>query len=483
VKRFVWVTIALLPFIAEWIYKFAIDPRPFWIHYYDPETSYFYEGLRMLSGLSPFNVDNPGTTVQLASAAISLFTGRSPLTYPQFLPVAHVLGLLVTIAGALMLARTLLRNAPPALTIVTLWTWFMAPQVLEYQLIWTAEVFFFGLGAFALAAIVASLRDETSGLRAAGGGQDLLAGMTIGVLIATKFVFLAWLPALVVAYFVARERPVRRSIIAALGTLAGFVTVTAVAIPRYPAMLRWLTGLAANTGTYGGGPRELPRAGDVLANYWRAMSTSKAWMLWLAIVIVCAILAFKRAPRMRPVIVFGAAAGALTLLMAMRAPAFRYLFPVALCAMLLMAVAADELRKVRWLPSALLVVAALLFGKAIARDVSDHRNRLHSQRELHDQVAEVLRRIAPGSVVVYSFRFPAPSLALRINATTDAQLAEIAQRYPREGHYGWKRQVILPPGATRWDVLVIDEALLPEFPSPVGRTVARVHEFRIVLSP
>ena len=475
-KRFAWVAIALLPFLGEWLYKFAIDPRPFWIHYYDPETSYFYEGLRMLSGCSPFNVDNPGTTVQLASAAIALFTGRSPLSYPRFLPIAHILGLLMTIAGAFVLARTLLRDAAPALAIVTLWTWFMAPQVLEYQMIWTAEVFFFGLGAFALAAIVSSLGGAAG---SSGPSTDALAGLTIGILIATKFVFLAWLPALVVAYFVARERPVRRSIIATLGALAGFVAVTSVAIPRYPAMLRWLTGLAANAGTYGGGPRELPRVADVLANYWRAMSTSKAWMLWLAIVIVCAILAFKRAPRVRPVIVFGAAAGALTLLMAMRAPAFRYLFPVALCAMLLMAVAADVLRNVRWLPTALLIVAALLFEKAIARDVSDHRNRLEGQRELHDQVAAIVDRIAPHGVIVYSFRFPQPSFALRINATTDAQLAEIAQRYPREGHYSWKHRVVLPTGATKWDVLVIDET----YPAPVGRTVAQVHEFRIVLPP
>jgi hypothetical protein len=469
VKRLLWVFAALLPVIGEWLYKFAIHPRPFWIHYYDPETSYFYEGLRILSGVTPWNIDNPGTTVQLASAAIALVTGDSPLAYPHFLPIAHIVGLAVTIAGALVLGRTLLRDVSPPLVVVALWTWFMAPQVLEYQMIWTAEVFFFGLGTLALATIVSSLRAHSL-LR------DALAGITIGVLIATKFVFLAWLPALMMAYLVARERPFTRSTAALLGAIGGFVAVTAVAISRYPAMVRWLTGLAANSGTYGGGKRELPRVSDVLANYWHAMSTAKAWLLWLAVVAVCAILAFRRAPRLRPAIVFAAAAIAITLLMTMRAPAFRYLFPVALCAMLLMALAADEIRNVRW---ALLVLAALLFGKALARDVSDHRNRLASQRELHDEVAAIVRRIAPNGVVVYSFRFPQPSFALRINATTDAQLAEIARAFPREGHVSWKQRVVLPPGAAKWDVLVIDEAL----PQPAGRTVAKVHEFRIVLPP
>ena len=43
----VLVLVAALPLLVNWTAKAVIDPRPFWVHYYDPETIYFYDGLRM----------------------------------------------------------------------------------------------------------------------------------------------------------------------------------------------------------------------------------------------------------------------------------------------------------------------------------------------------------------------------------------------------------------------------------------------------
>lgn len=473
------VVVALAPVVAEWIYKFAVRPRPFWVHYYDPETIHFYAGLAILAGHPPPNVDNPGTPLQLASAAIALVTGRSPLTYERFVFVAHVAGLALTSAGAVLLARTLLRGAPSPLAIAAVWTWFMAPQALEYQMVWSPEIFFFGLGTASLAAIAASLNGPPSASR------DALAGASVGVLIATKFVFLPWLAALAVAYFAARERPFPRAAIATLSALGGFVAATLVAIPRYPAMLAWLVRLAAHSGAYGGGPRGAPRIGDVLAGYLHLASISKAWIAWLAIIAACAVVTFTRSARgLRPVVIFGGVASALSIVMTMRMPEFRYLLPVALCALLFLATAADEVRKVRWLPAALCLVAAVLLAKAIAGDVRNHRKRIDEQVALHDDVVAKLRDIAPSGVVVYGWRFPAPSFALRINATNEQQLAEIALRYPREGHYeDWRHRLVLPPRAARWGALVIDDGLLPGFPWPVGRTAARAAQFRIVLPP
>ena len=458
-SRNLTAALALLPVVALWVWKTVIHVRPFWVHYFDPETSYFYEGLRIVHGGSPFNVDNPATPVQLVSAAIALFTGTSPLMYPAFIAVAHAFGLLLTIGGAFLLAHTLLRDAHPAIAIAAIWTWFLSPQALEYQLVWSPEMYFFGFGALAIVAIVRAL--DAPDMR-----RDALAGAAIGLVIATKFVFLAWLVALCVALF-----SVRRALVALAGALVAFAAITAVAWPRYSAMASWLMKLATNAGMHGRGPRGVPRLAEVAGGYAQTILTSKAWMCWLLVVMVCGVLAYRGGAKR--IVVFAATASALVAVMAMRAPAFRYLMPIALCAMLVVALT-------RRRPIVLCAIAGLLLAKAIARDASDHRTRIESLTSLR---ARVERALPPG-VVVYSWRFSTPSFALRINTTNDALRNEIATRYPREGHYNdWTREVFLPPGARAWDVLVIDEALLPGFPQPVGRTIAKFEQYRVVLPP
>ncbi len=459
---------AVLPVVAIWVWKVVIHPRPFWVHYFDPETSYFYEGLRILAGGSPFNVDNPGTPVQLASAAIALFTGTSPLTYPSFIVVAHAFGLVLTIGGTFLLVHTLLREAPPAIAVAAIWTWFLSPQALEYQLVWSPEMFFFGFGAMALVAI----RRALGGGDAAGpaGGtpalHDFVAGAAIGLLIATKFVFLAWLAAFCLALF-----SLRRALLAIAGALAAFFLATAVAWPRYPAMASWIFKLATSSGMHGRGPRGMPRLSEVFDGYAQTVMTSRAWMLWLLVVVLVGVLAYRSGAKR--IVVFAATASALVAVMAMRAPAFRYLMPIALCAVLVVALT-------RWRPAILCALVALLLAKAIARDVDDHRTRIAAVTSLHAQVARAL----PPGVVVYTWRFSTPSFALRINATNDAQRHTIETRYPDEGHFNdWTGQLFLPRNARTWDVLVIDEALFPRFPQPVGRTIARFEQYRVVLPP
>lgn len=478
-SRSVAAFLALLPVIGEWIWKFAVKPRPFWVHYYDPETAYFYEGLRIAAGRVPNNVDNPGVPVHLVSAAVAFFTGRTPLTYATFIAAAHIFELLLTVGGAWLLVTTLLRDAPPLAVVTAIWTWFMAPQALEYLFVWSPEGFFFGLGVVALAAIAASLSSPRDARR------DALAGAGIGLLVATKFLFGVWGVALCIAYFAARDRPLRRCATAAVAAIAAFLIGTCVAAPRYGSMVSWLFRLAANSGTYGTGRRELPHLAEVIAGYSHQMLTARGWLLWLAIVAALGVATFLRGSKaLRPLLVFAFTAAAISVTIAMRAPQFRYLFPVALCAVLIVASSADLLRAHRSAAIAVTIVAGLLLAKAIAGDVRDHRARIDSLVALHDEVAAEVNRIAPGGVVLYGWRFPTPSFALRVNASREVELAEIASRYPREGHYDdWRRRVVLPPGATRWDVLVIDESLLSEFPQPVGPTVARFGTFRLVLPP
>ena len=59
--------------------KLLLRPRPFWVHYYDPEVIYFIQGLHLLRGEVPTNIDHPGTPLQLLSALLGAITGPSLL--------------------------------------------------------------------------------------------------------------------------------------------------------------------------------------------------------------------------------------------------------------------------------------------------------------------------------------------------------------------------------------------------------------------
>lgn len=64
--------LALLPVVGLWVWKVFLRPRPFWVHYFDPDTSYFYEGLRILSGSSPLNIACGRSDRPMARCAQSL---------------------------------------------------------------------------------------------------------------------------------------------------------------------------------------------------------------------------------------------------------------------------------------------------------------------------------------------------------------------------------------------------------------------------
>src|SRR5205814_2494173 len=134
------VLVAALPLLVNWTAKAVIDPRPFWVHYYDPETIYFYDGLRMAELHAPHAADNPGTPLQVMSAAISLVTGRTPFAIDAFRLAGYTLALLLTIATMALIVRF---NSSPCLTIALIWTYFLAPSAFERDVVWSPEILYF----------------------------------------------------------------------------------------------------------------------------------------------------------------------------------------------------------------------------------------------------------------------------------------------------------------------------------------------------
>jgi hypothetical protein len=450
-------TAAILPVAVEFIVKLVVFPRPFWVHDYDPEAIYFYQSLRLLDGHAPLNVDHPGTTVQLLGAVIALFTGRTPLQFDAFRTAAYVVSFSLTIVAAVLLARALFRDASPWLAVAGIWTYFLAPMALERDIIWSAEILFFPLGVLALIAVAR--------------GRDELAGVAVGLCIATKFLFLGW----AVALLVASPRRVR----ALAGLALGFVAGTCVALTKYPYMLGWLWQNAAHSGAYGRGALAVPDLGATLRGYVDFLGHAKAWLLWIAVVVALAIVA-RRALERR-LALFSAVATCITFALPFRGPAARYLLPAGLALIGLVAAARAVPRAVAIAACAL---AGLLLAKTLADDLRSHRAKIQAETALRQQIDDVVNRVAPGGVIVYGWRVPEPSFALRVEATDERQLDQIATRYPRDGHFNdWQRRVYLPPGARRWDVAVLDASLVDRFPEPLGFNVTAIGPYRVFLNP
>lgn len=443
---------ALAPILGSWFLKTLIWPRPFWIFHFDPETIYFYSGLSFLRGRLPANVDNPGTPVQLISAAIAALTGATPLRYEQFLAVAHTVGLLLSLGGALVIFYAVMAGASPLLRITAVWAYLVAPVALERLGIWSPEVFYLPLGALILAAFRFWL-DSPSPRKA------VAVGMLVGLGVATKFTWLIWAPALVLAMLSAGR--LFHASLASGGVAAGFVLGTIPVAFAYGTMFRRLLFLS------GAGHRE--QTWPVL------LATSRSWQLLLGAMVVLAVWHFRRARL--PWAVFGVALFAFGLLAITRNPAFRYLLPTAFAPVALLAFVSTSAKLTRSVQVAVLALTAVLLARTFVNDVRAHRGKIEDEQALRTEIEAAVPRDA---TVIYGWRLPIPSFALRVMASDPRDLQEISRRYPREGHFDrWNGVIVLPTGAQRWDYLVVLDRDLRRIPADRYEIVTHVRGFAV----
>ena len=439
VRRAVFVA-AILPATLAWLAKVVVFPRPFWVFFYDPEPIYFYSGLRLLRGLVPENVDNPGTPLQVLSALVAAITGRTPLAYERFLLVAHTAAFLFTLAATLLLLRTVLRDAPPLLQVCGAWLYWLAPQAVERIDIWSPEVLFFPIGAVALSLLWRWWRDPSPPRAAA-------LGLSIGLAVAIKYVFLGWVVAAVAAVAMTRRW---RDLLAVMASLAaGFVVGTLPVVRQYPFMLRRLLTLTAPGGS--------------MLRWTDAVATSRMWLVCVAAVAVLAAVRFRR--QQVPLLAFSVTAIVFTFLGARTNLSFRYLLPAAMAVVILLAMAAMTPPRLP-VQIALTALFAIAMVRIVGNDLTWHRQRIEEGLALH---AAIDAAVPDDGVVLYSWRVPEPSFALRTMTTERRYHDVIASAWPREGHYNdWTGQIVLPPGVARWDYLVIAPDILRSFPEPVG---------------
>lgn len=419
--------LALAPFIVSWFLKTRVWPRPFWIFHFDPETIYFYSGLSLLRGQMPQNVDNPGTPLQLISAAIAAVTGATPLRYEQFLGVAHTIGLLFGLAGALAIFYGVMAGAPPLLRISAVWAYLIAPAALERLHIWSPEILYLPIGACVLALFRLWLESPSA-------GKAIAVGALVGFGIAAKFAWLIWAPALVLA-MLSTGRVLHASL-AAVGAGAGFVFGTIPVVSAYASMFRRLPYLVG--------------AGRAEQTWPVLLATSTVWQAFLAVTVLFAGWHFRRSRL--PWVVFAAALLAFSMLATARNPTFRYLLPSAFAVVALLASASASDKLTGSAQAGLLAITAVLLVKTLGDDVRAHRHKIAEGLALRSDFARV---VPSDAIVIYGWRSPVPSFALRVMSSDPQDLREISRRYPREGHLNpWNGATVLPTGVRRWDFLV-----------------------------
>src|SRR5207237_1288325 len=144
---------------------------------------------------------------------------------------------------------------------------------------------------------------------------------------------------------------------------------------------------------------------------------------------------------MTRIVVFAVVGYVGSYVLASRQLALRYLLPSGLCGVLLYVLA---IRLHAWdrssrVPGAALVVVGTLLARHVPVDIASHNRRIADGLRVHADIAQAVsenRRGAEGDpIVIFSFRVPEPSYALRMDATAPDLFAVIESRYPKAGHY------------------------------------------------
>lgn len=498
--RFLWVfLLSVAPLVLLWVCKVVIEPRPFYVGYYDPEVVYFYNSVDWLDGHTPNHVDHPGTPVQMIGAAIAAITGKSPFDFDRFRLCAYSVAGILSFIAVLALLKTVLARLPWTFQVAAIWSFFLTPAALEYLNIWCPEILYFPFGVLALIAVWALFRTKPAFTRA------LLAGGALGLCCALKFLFLPLVCALLVSILFWKGWPHMREWEAALASLlgvaAGFVGGTAIVISEYPRMFAWLFLLGTTEGAYASGEIGLPAWNDLLQGVSRLWT--KGWLMyafllaWILIYIVFVLRGRKDAATFsqklpaRPLLIFSVTGFVLLHILVLRQPDPSYLLPGGLCVLLLVyslyqGVIPCGAKSMRRIGGSVFVLVAVLLLVRVATVWRGHQDMLRDAENLRSGFARVLEEEAAtlgleNPVTLYTFNFPQPSIALRTRARFRTRLREIESVFPYEGDYvPWYKFVYLPESAGTWHFLIIHRKYLEGFPQPVTAPLYRQGDYLLV---
>ena len=173
-------------------------------------------------------------------------------------------------------------------------------------------------------------------------------------------------------------------------------------------------------------------------------------------------------------------------ILAARHIALRYLLPTGLCGMLIFALCSHLFLKHRSFKFQCIVciIVALLLGKHIILDIKTHQKVINTAKENQTKINASLSQCCNSTqkpIIIYGFRAPQPSFALRISTADNLNyLNIISKRYPYEGHINWYQQIVYPAGADHWDCAVIPKQDLNVFPQDIAVLCDKIGFFYIM---
>lgn len=489
-RIFVALAIAFVPIAADWIYKVFLSVRPLWAFHYDPEMPHFYASLQILSGQSPEETHTPGTPLQVLGALIALFSGPSPLNADSFRLGGYIIAFVMILVAAFFLIRTLAKGQPLTLQASLIWIFFIAPTSLLYLNIWSPELLCFPFGALAVIAIWYAFS------RPASAGKTVFAGAAVGLCIALKFTFLSWVPAFLIALvfrFKGDSGSLKKQFLyGCAGIVTGFFAGTLPILPRYSSQFRWMLAMVTHSGPYGSGKQSFPTSGELLLNLNKLVGPALDWHVCIFILIVTMVFVIFRRGKSLDKGVYSMALFAIvghisTFLQAFaaRSVSVRYLLPAGLTglvlfALTLMTVQANG-RRILSMP-VFLIMGFLVLKNSVV-DMAMNDRRIEEQLMLRHEIEASLDRQDNAwrqSAVIFGWRLPEPSLALRINTYQERDWKLISARYPREGHMSLEGEIHLPEGSSRWDYMVL-RSDYTHFLSPrPGQVVDCVGEYFVI---
>jgi hypothetical protein len=477
--------LAFLPIAAGWAHKEWVHPRTFWMFWYDPELSYFHSGRELADGQVPRHVDHPGTPVQLFSAALVSIVGGHPQSVESFLQLAHLLAISLACASVVLLTICVLGDLSWPCQVSGVWIFYCCGQSLEYSNVWSPETLFATFGSLLVIFIWRAV------VRDLEVGAVFVAGVALGACCSLKFTFLPLALAFVVGLLLATD--LSRGVVPIVGVggvLAGFLAATALVWRGYGRMFGFLTRLALRDGAYGVGPAGLPDLSVAVAHEAAALAGANGWYVLVSLLVGFVLTGLWRSARVgRPAragirfaVMFAMVGIAATHLLIIRHAALRYLLPSAFCVLVLFRVAAafDPLRGARRLQFVVLLGIAVVLARHLWLDADVHDRRIAECLSLHSAIARTIGGLGVGSppVVIYGFRAPQPSFALRVEAGDEEFQEEVDRLFPYEGHWTWLGQIRIPSGRNTWDLLVVDQNRLSD-PGLPQRPVAGVGNFVI----
>jgi hypothetical protein len=512
----------LLGVIAWWLYSQVIQPQP--IHMTaDPEVAYFLSSLSVYKGSSYTFIDHPGTPVEIIGTLIlgiaypfagdfgNSFT-LSHITHPKsFLLIVRSLLTLGSICTMILLTRYAVvgKHWTDEIAAVAIAVLFFGihPGAFDSIVHWSHNSFSFPVGALlGLWMVLLVVDKSTKSIR-----QIAIFGFCLGILAAIQIFFATWIAGAVVAlltYFVLNRQGLKIGLMSSLSitlaAMAGFFFSTLPIVTRYQDFISWIVRVASHQGRHGSGLPGFTSVKTATTNLFALWKDLPLLFVSIGVVVVLiGIMALHQRISMRShpglwAIVLGLTLQIGTMcVLVIKHPGIIYMQAVAAIFPLLLAGAISLMRisipkmimAQRLIKFGLSIGIFFLFGLALVRAIYIH-NIETRQVELAiedintyiDDLALDLGRDRKSLNTLWVYGMPSDCTALWYgNQYANNMFAEeIGSICPRDFYFNlWEYEVgsvygtSVPVDQSNWDIIVLNEAALIDFPelTTLGRVV------------